>query len=460
MHKPKKKNPTVAVVAQRYKTSYPEPTEVSRQNIERLVDPTGVVAVAAAMTGTHVVGRRNDDKVLGVGRTTTNPPPVVGVEGGFVQEEQQHPRSRSMSAATSAMALPKLRHTPGQAPIRATVVVVVDEADEASSNERLVVEGSFSSLLNDATFESNTFETPYATYTLADAPQRSLRWAIGVFDPSKNEVVIRSCEAKALRVAAKKAKQNPERKEGFDEQLALAKFASRKKQKILKSRLANAVQEDQIADLTETIEGIEDKALTSGKVKASNAPARRVGKPIEEAYDWDNLFRLSDPALETQLRALRKFAKDQHKSTWIPEGWPDMLKTRLEVAPTPALLLLRHVIEFFSATPAKGTVRVDHFSREHQIPDKIVSRFFQEFTEQQNRTSGTTKGKITFARPTAMRNKLLMHLLLLALYVHDFDLDTAPLARALSLEPKHLAPHLREMGFTFSSKTCRATPKK
>ena len=54
--RPAERNAYVSEMAKRYHTSVPR--EKKLRDLEHLVDPTGVVAVAAAQTGTHVVGNQ------------------------------------------------------------------------------------------------------------------------------------------------------------------------------------------------------------------------------------------------------------------------------------------------------------------------------------------------------------------------------------------------------------------
>ena len=54
--RPAERNKYVSEMAKRYHTTVPR--EKKLRDLEHLVDPTGVITVAAAQTGTHVVGNQ------------------------------------------------------------------------------------------------------------------------------------------------------------------------------------------------------------------------------------------------------------------------------------------------------------------------------------------------------------------------------------------------------------------
>lgn len=124
--RPAERNHYVAEMAKRYKTTVPRRSAPS--DLEHLVDPTGVIAVAAAHTGTHVVGhqpsghsspmRRNgggarkpQHRAAGGHHQTSsqqNFPSLSASQSGTVATDLLYPSLGSASTSVTAVSLPRL----------------------------------------------------------------------------------------------------------------------------------------------------------------------------------------------------------------------------------------------------------------------------------------------------------------------------------------------------------------
>jgi hypothetical protein len=118
--RPAERNAYVSEMAKRYHTSVPR--EKKLRDLEHLVDPTGVVAVAAAQTGTHVVGNQpsHGSPAPKRGRPRPGRPPR-----GFPALSSHASVSTVASKSVEAVSLPRLpkgKSTTFRASVRAEIL--------------------------------------------------------------------------------------------------------------------------------------------------------------------------------------------------------------------------------------------------------------------------------------------------------------------------------------------------
>lgn len=337
------------------------------------------------------------------------------------------------------------------------VSVVVDEGRPCAG----LVTGAFSSRIGDLRFKKSSqsleAESDYVSYTIEER-EDNMQWLVGVFDAASHTVVMRRATMSELLMKPKvKLTQEPEaeRPRGYlEDQLEFAqKFGSRKKQKLLRERLANKVELNATAaaELQSTIDELkkDTRQINTGRrVVAPNTPLHNPeAKSAADLYDWETIFGLSDEALVNQVDALNKF-KDRHIFGELPPFLADNLDTK------PAeVLLLRHMIVFLHEND-KGELRVTDFSREKHIPEGIVVRFLDRYTQH----SGDLARTVKYTRTKQLENKLFMHTTLLALKVNEFCIETTLLASALSVHPGRLQPFFKELGCTVSKTSVTLQP--
>lgn len=289
---------------------------------------------------------------------------------------------------------------------------------------RKLVCGAFSKRMEELEFVDMAAETERVRYTFEKESDegRKMQYAVGVYDAKTKSINLSRAEVYQLVVTPKLEKEDVEVDRTLEGRIKMAEqFGSSKKQKQLKARLANQIQVDAktAADLEDTFDSLrkdDRKITTDRRVAASNAPPRNPeAKTPLEMYDWDALYRFED--LSDQIEALDKF------QSGLPRN--------------PENLLLRHMIVFYKEKD-RGSIYVPDYSRSNNIPEIIVKRFLEQFT--------TKLDGNKYSRPKTLRNKLAMRILLLALKVNDFTLDTKDFADTLGTEPSRLTQFLKELG--------------
>lgn len=126
--RPAERNAYVAEMAKRYKTSLPASKKL--HDLDHLVDPTGVIAVAAAHTGTHVVGTSSSPPKRGApgrGRAPAGGFPSLSASqsGTTVATDLLYPSLGSASTSVAAVSLPRLpkgKSTTFRASVRAEIL--------------------------------------------------------------------------------------------------------------------------------------------------------------------------------------------------------------------------------------------------------------------------------------------------------------------------------------------------
>mmetsp|Transcript_17959 Transcript_17959/g.62016 ORF Transcript_17959/g.62016 Transcript_17959/m.62016 type:complete len:144 (+) Transcript_17959:535-966(+) len=103
----------------------------------------------------------------------------------------------------------------------------------------------------------------------------------------------------------------------------------------------------------------------------------------------------------------------------------------------------------FGALGHTGTINVVSFGREKQIPEKVVHRLIQAYTD--TGKSAPQPGKqVKFTRTGQLQEKLIAHVVLLALHVGEYVVDINELAQALGCEKKNVAMHAKHAGCGFA----------
>ena len=199
-------------------------------------------------------------------------------------------------------------------------------------------------------------------------------------------------------------------------------------------------------------------ASADGAASTSAVPVAKKGASTpEKMFDWKAVFGLSElrGALEAQRKALQGFARERARPSWVPDDWARFVATRLrslergeenDAAKTCELVLLRHLLLFHSL-PMRGSVAPVQLGREKQVPVLVLNRLLEDFSESRKGPSKGISGPTQqYSRPKALRDKLVAHVVLLALKVDGFNLDLDELAQALDYEPKQLIVYAKELG--------------
>jgi hypothetical protein len=89
------------------------------------------------------------------------------------------------------------------------------------------------------------------------------------------------------------------------------------------------------------------------------------------------------------------------------------------------------------------------------VPAEVIHRLYKDFTQRQDTGDGTVK----HLRTKFHTDKLVLHIMTLALTVEDFDLDPTPLANDLKISVPKSFQYFRELGCTTSSGKKRKASK-
>lgn len=159
------------------------------------------------------------------------------------------------------------------------------------------------------------------------------------------------------------------------------------------------------------------EAQILGKLPEARTSSLAARVPLE--LDFSDI----EDALETQRRALETFAKESGKAWGF--GGDDRA------------LMRRHLLEFLR-TPRKATIRLTDFSREKQIPERVVRWLLDKFAD----ASGDRK--IKYVRSQLHQNSIVFHILLVAL--EQGQVNVASVANDLGFKKAALTPYFKELG--------------
>ena len=131
--RPAERNRYVEEMAKRYKTTAEAKRSRGGDDLDRLVDPTGIIAVAAAQTGTHVVGKQPAPAKRRPGGAARSRPRAAAFPSlaashsspSTVATDLLYPSLGSASTSVSAISLPRLpkgKSTTFRASVRAEIL--------------------------------------------------------------------------------------------------------------------------------------------------------------------------------------------------------------------------------------------------------------------------------------------------------------------------------------------------
>ena len=128
--RPAERNKYVSEMAKRYHTTVPR--EKKLRDLEHLVDPTGVITVAAAQTGTHVVGNQPRPRPVAGSHRKQQHGPGMRSAHGFPALSTSASVSTVASKSVEAVSpprLPKGKATTFRASVRAEILGAHKAAD-------------------------------------------------------------------------------------------------------------------------------------------------------------------------------------------------------------------------------------------------------------------------------------------------------------------------------------------
>ncbi|TDH68098.1 hypothetical protein CCR75_007586 [Bremia lactucae] len=304
-------------------------------------------------------------------------------------------------------------------------------------------------------------------------------YAVGIYDKKTREV--RLCNVDQIYVmqqAIKNMSEEIDDNRGSDK-TAIEKrrdlieaFGSKKSKRMQKNREENMLNLKNISGAASISQTLQTKmAAAKQKLAEKQAQDRSYTKegaalaatrnallpPCDiDAPTPDRVYDLSKFLTDDVMDSLTIMAEEvveALQTTSVAEYAASLnlasLPTRLMLSmPTPydvntmcLVVYLAYMIDFYSSRfPLRKTAEV--FSEEKGIPLSIVRHFFKLFTDM----SEDNNGYPTYLQSKMMKDKLSLHLLVVALTVNGFALDLAEVGNDLKRSPVHIQAYARQLG--------------
>ncbi|GMF58543.1 unnamed protein product [Phytophthora fragariaefolia] len=351
------------------------------------------------------------------------------------------------------------------APVRQSLALEVFE--NPAKKQRLVVASSDKVAYQGANFGYLGSSHDFASY------------AVGVFDRKSKEV--RLCNVDQIYVmqqAIKNASENVDDNRGEDKSYMEQRrdlvevFGSKKSKRMQKSREENIVNLENISGAASVTQALQKK-ITAAQRKLEEERARDGSYSKEaaalaatrnellppcdiDAPTPDRVYDLSkfmDSRVMDSLTIMAEEVIEALQSTSVAEYSASLnlaaLPTRLmltlsapyDVNKMSLIVYLAYMIDFSkSRFPLNKSAAA--FSEEKGIPLVIVRHFLKLFTD----ISEGKNGYPTYLQSKAMKDKLCMYLLVVALTVNGFTLDLTEVGVDLKRSPIQIQAYARQVG--------------
>ncbi|KAF1778870.1 hypothetical protein JG687_00015660 [Phytophthora cactorum] len=304
-------------------------------------------------------------------------------------------------------------------------------------------------------------------------------YAVGVYDRKTKEV--RLCNVNQIYVmqqAIKNASENVDDNRGDDKSFMEQRrdlvevFGSKKSKRMQKNREENIVDLENIsgaASVSQTLQKKisaaqrkleEERAQDGGYTKEGAAlaatrnallPPCDIDAPTpDHVYD---LTKFMDNAVMDSLTIMAEEVIQALQTTSVAEYAASLklasLPTRLMLSlPAPydvnkmcLVVYLAYMIDFYNSRfPLRKSAAV--FSEEKGIPLVIVRHFLKLFTD----ISEGNNGYPSYFQSKAMKDKLSLHLIVVALTVNGFTLDLTEVGNDLKRSSIHIQAYARQLG--------------
>ncbi|KAL7689794.1 putative RNA polymerase I associated factor, A49 [Plasmopara halstedii] len=304
-------------------------------------------------------------------------------------------------------------------------------------------------------------------------------YAVGVYDRKTKTVRLSNVhQIYVMQQAIKNTSENidDDRKENLslmDQRRELVEvFGSKKSKRLQKNREENLVNLDNVSGATSVSQTLqkkivaaklkldEERALdgTYSKEEAALAVTRNVLLPPcdvdaptpDRVYDltkfmdsdvMDSLTTMSEEVLEAlQTTSVAEYAAQLNMAT-LPTRLLQSLPVPYDINKVCLIVYMAYLIDFASSRfPLRKSAA--NFSEEKEIPLVIVRHFLKLFTE----VNEGNNGYPTYLQSKAMKDKLSLHLLVVALTVNGFTLDLTEVGNDLKKSAVQIQAYARQLG--------------
>uniref|UniRef100_M4BJ52 DNA-directed RNA polymerase I subunit RPA49 n=1 Tax=Hyaloperonospora arabidopsidis (strain Emoy2) TaxID=559515 RepID=M4BJ52_HYAAE len=315
-------------------------------------------------------------------------------------------------------------------------------------------------------------------------------YAVGVYDKKTREV--RLCNVKQIYVmqqAIKNASENVDDNRGQDKSYMEQRrdlvevFGSKKSKRLQKNREENVVDLGHISGATSVAQTLkkkisaaqrklEDERAKDGSYSREGAALAATRNALLPPYDIDaptpehvyDLTKFMDSAVMDSLTIMAEEVIETLQTTSAAEYAASLnlasLPTRLMVSlPAPynvnkmcLIVYIVYMIDFYNARFPLRKLAAD-FSEEKGIPLVIVRHFLELFAD----VSEGNNGHPTYFQSKAMKDKLSLYLIVVALTVNDFSLDLTEVGSDLKKAAVQIQSYARQLGCLVEKVKAEAT---